>query len=117
MLNQLPIFQRFWQSLLARNLSVVRPLAEALVREGLLAGLPPLYGNMYFPRLPRVQDTRDLAAWMWDHAHIALAPGDFFGAPGFLRLGYGQRFEAVELGFNLFADALRTYCNDEHSRS
>jgi aspartate/methionine/tyrosine aminotransferase len=50
---------------------------------------------------------------MWDRSHIALAPGEFFGAPGFLRLAYGQRAEEVSLGFDMFAEALREYCNDE----
>jgi aspartate/methionine/tyrosine aminotransferase len=116
-LNELPIYQRFWQALLARNLEVVRPISEALVREGLLEGLPPVHGNMYFPRLPQVENARKLAAWMWDRTQIALAPGDFFGAPRYLRLGYGQRFEEVSKGFQTFADALRIYCNDEQRTS
>jgi aspartate/methionine/tyrosine aminotransferase len=82
-----------------------------------LESLPPVHGNMYFPRLPRTNDTRALAAWMWDHAQIALAPGDFFGAPGYLRLGYGQRTEEVKSGFERFAEALRTYCSDVKAKS
>jgi|HigsolmetaAR202D_1030399.scaffolds.fasta_scaffold01455_5 aspartate/methionine/tyrosine aminotransferase len=115
--SELPLYERFWQSLLANNLAVVRPISEALVSEGLLEGLPPVHGNMYFPRLPRTNDTRALAAWMWDHAQIALAPGDFFGAPGYLRLGYGQRTEEVKSGFERFAEALRTYCSDVKAKS
>lgn len=108
-LDDLSIYQRASQSLLARNLETIRPISEQLVAEGLLEGLPPIYGNMYFPRLPRVADTRAFAAWMWDKAQIALAPGDFFGAPDHLRLGYGQRYEDVSAGFKKFADALREY--------
>ncbi len=111
-LDELPIYMRFWQTLLARNLATVRRVCEPLANDGLLDGLPPAHGSMYFPRLPRVANTRDFAVWMWDRAQIALAPGEFFGAPGYLRLGYGQRSEDVSLGFDRFAEALRAYCKD-----
>ncbi|MGB7436766.1 MAG: pyridoxal phosphate-dependent aminotransferase [Candidatus Acidiferrum sp.] len=40
----------------------------------------------------------DLAKQLLDHAHVALVPGEAFGAPGFLRLSYATSIERIDEG-------------------
>jgi aspartate aminotransferase len=40
----------------------------------------------------------ELAKLLLDKAHVALVPGEAFGAPGFLRLSYATSIERIEEG-------------------
>jgi len=44
------------------------------------------------------KDTTKLAKLLLDEAHVALVPGDAFGAPGYLRLSYATSIERIEEG-------------------
>ena len=110
-LEELPVYTQHWRQLLARNLPLMQQLSTLLEAEGLIEGSVPQHGCMFFPKLSRVRDTRTFASWLWDRQRIGVAPGEFFGAPGHLRLGYGQRSEEFATGLAQFADALRTYCS------
>lgn len=47
-------------------------------------------------RLPEIRDDVDLAAWLLEHAGVALVPGTAFGAPGRLRLSFATSMENLE---------------------
>ncbi|NIP19246.1 MAG: aminotransferase class I/II-fold pyridoxal phosphate-dependent enzyme, partial [Xanthomonadales bacterium] len=47
-------------------------------------------------RLEDVRDDVDLAAWMLEHAGVAMVPGTAFGAPGRLRLSFATSIENLE---------------------
>lgn len=47
-------------------------------------------------RLPGVHDDVELAAWMLEHAGVAMVPGTAFGAPGHLRLSFATSLENLE---------------------
>jgi aspartate/methionine/tyrosine aminotransferase len=111
-LDELAVYERHWRNLLARNLPIVQRVSVELEAQGLIEGNVPEFGCMYFPRLTKVRDTRRLATWMWDQSRLGIAPGEFFGAPGHIRIGYGQRSEDVSLALDRFAKALRAYSND-----
>ena len=44
-------------------------------------------------RMPDIRDDVELAAWMLEHAGVAMVPGTAFGAPGHLRLSYATSME------------------------
>ena len=44
-----------------------------------------------------------LAGLMLEHAHVAVVPGEPFGAPGFLRLSYACSMEDIEVGLSRIA--------------
>lgn len=50
-------------------------------------------GNAILPR-----DTTELARQILEKAHVALVPGDAFGAPGFLRISYATSMERIDEG-------------------
>ena len=75
--------------MLAATRPVVERHIEALVADGLLAGDLPPYGCMYFPRVVGVDDTRALAQRLLAEFDVLVAPGEYFGAPGHIRIGFG----------------------------
>ena len=44
-------------------------------------------------RMPNIRDDVELAAWMLEHAGVAMVPGTAFGAPGHLRLSFATSME------------------------
>jgi aspartate aminotransferase len=44
------------------------------------------------------RNTTELAKLLLDQAHVALVPGDAFGAPGYLRLSYATSLDRIEEG-------------------
>jgi aspartate aminotransferase len=57
-------------------------------------------------RARRVDTSLDLATYLLEEAHVALAQGEAFGAPGYLRLSYATSLEHIDEGMRRMADAL-----------
>jgi aspartate/methionine/tyrosine aminotransferase len=108
-IEDLAPYERHWRSVLARNRPLVVEAAAQLQGEGLIVGAVPEHGCMYFPRLTQVSDTRRFASWMWERSRLGLAPGEFFGAPGHIRVGYGQSHQELAEGLALLVAGLREY--------
>ena len=49
-------------------------------------------------RNPRARSCTELAKELLEKAHVALVPGEAFGAPGYLRLSYATSLERIEEG-------------------
>lgn len=47
------------------------------------------HGLCAFPRIEGVDDTRTLVRHLMDTEGVSAVPGEFFGAPGYVRIGYG----------------------------
>ncbi|WP_293473190.1 pyridoxal phosphate-dependent aminotransferase [Phenylobacterium sp.] len=92
-------FEAHWQGVLAKSRPVMERETAALVRDGLLEGDLPPSGCMYFPRVPGAPDTRALARRLLADFDLLVAPGEFFGAPGHIRLGFAADPAAIALGF------------------
>lgn len=108
-LNDPVAYDAHWRSVVARNRPLLVETADLLRSEGLISGEVPEHGCMYFPRLTHVRDTRRFASWMWERSRLGLAPGDFFGAPGHIRVGYGQSHQELAEGLSLLVAGLREY--------
>ncbi len=46
----------------------------------------------------RAKDTMELARQLLEKAHVALVPGEAFGAPGYLRISYATSIERIDEG-------------------
>jgi len=99
-----------WRSVLSENRPILQSSANALVAAGLLEGAVPEYGCMYFPEICGVTDTWALASWLWHGHRLLVAPGEFFGMPGRIRLGCGGSAAELTEGLGRFAAALEQYC-------
>ncbi len=69
-----------------------RPAAvEALSRlksQGVIDIEIPEYGCICFPKIVGVENTKALAQWLMEERNVYVVAGDYFGAPGYLRLGF-----------------------------
>ncbi|MCX7588120.1 aminotransferase class I/II-fold pyridoxal phosphate-dependent enzyme [Phenylobacterium sp. 58.2.17] len=108
-LEDMAPFDDHWRGLLARSRPVLERHAQSMIAEGLLAGELPAHGCMYFPRVVGVADTHAFAEWLWREHHVMVAPGEFYGLPGHVRIGFGGDAEPLDRGLGRFADALRRY--------
>jgi aspartate/methionine/tyrosine aminotransferase len=111
-LDEIGAFEAYWRGLLASNRPLVLEAAERLRAAGLIEGEVPEFGCMYFPRLTRIEDTRRFAAWAWERSLLGIAPGEFFGAPGHIRIGFGQPREQLAAGLAQLASCLHDYPGD-----
>ena len=57
-------------------------------------------------RMPDIRDDVELAAWMLEHAGVAMVPGTAFGAPGHLRLSFATSMENLETCISRIKQAL-----------
>jgi aspartate/methionine/tyrosine aminotransferase len=108
-LEDMAPFDAHWRDLLARSRPVLERHAAVMIGEGLLAGDLPAQGCMYFPRVVGVADTYALADWLWREHRVVVAPGEFFGLPGHVRIGFGGDADQLDRALGRFADALRRY--------
>lgn len=99
-------FEAHWRGLVDASRPIVERHVGALVGAGLLEGDLPPYGCMYFPRVPGVDDTRALARRLLEGFDVLVAPGEYFGAPGHIRIGFGTEPEVVERGLIRLAAGL-----------
>ena len=74
-------------------MATARPIAAAALEDmagqGLIQTGVPLLGCTCFPQLTGVEDTRGLSQWLSAKHGVVVVPGECFGAPGYLRIGYG----------------------------
>jgi aspartate/methionine/tyrosine aminotransferase len=100
-------FDRFF----ADCLTAARPVVERHYREwlaeGLVEGPLPQFGCIWFPRLPGIRDTMEFATSAAERDGVFVPPGDFFGAPGHVRIGFGQEPARLEAALARLGVALR----------
>jgi aspartate/methionine/tyrosine aminotransferase len=81
--------------LLARTKEILgrnRPLLERFLRATpALDAVRPAGGTVIFPRLRGIADSRGFAERALAEQRVCVVPGDFFGAPGHIRIGIGGR--------------------------
>lgn len=107
-LEDMAPFDAHWRGVLAAARPVLRAHVERMVADGLILGEPPAFGCMYFPTVVGAPDTLELASWLWSTEQIVVAPGDFFGQPGHIRIGFGGGATALDDGLaRLHAALLR----------
>lgn len=59
-------------------------------------GTPPVHGLICFPRITGVQDTLKLHEHLVREHDVDVVPGEYFGLPGHVRLGFALEPEALE---------------------
>ena len=103
-------FDVHWRAVLAGARPTVQAHVSAMTQEGLLDGVLPTMGCMYFPKVVGVSNTRALAEWLWTEHGVVVAAGEFFGQPGHVRIGYGGGApEALDRGLARFRSGLKSY--------
>lgn len=91
-------FEAHWRRLIAANRPKVEGPLDALVAAGRLEGGVPPYGCMCFPKVVGVTDTRALARTLLRDFDVLVAPGEYFGLPGHIRIGFGAEANGIATG-------------------
>ncbi|HEX8691001.1 MAG TPA: capreomycidine synthase [Longimicrobium sp.] len=68
---------------------------------------PPAGGVCAFPRFPAIPDTESFCRALAEEHGLLLVPGECFGAPGHVRLGFGRGTEVVRDGLDRLSAGLR----------
>jgi aspartate/methionine/tyrosine aminotransferase len=96
----------------ARARSILEPNLEMLTRFiescASLEWVRPEGGNVAFPLLNGVEDTRDLAARLVADHDTAIVPGHFFDSPSHFRIAFGAASGVFEAGLDRLARSLET---------
>ncbi len=90
-----------------------RPVMEAhhaiWLDEGLAAGQLPARGCITFPRLQGIDDSRHLSAWLAEQYGVVVAPGEYFGAAGHVRIGFAAPEAELDQGLRALRLGLKRY--------
>ncbi|MXO66171.1 pyridoxal phosphate-dependent aminotransferase [Altericroceibacterium endophyticum] len=92
-----PIFDSYW---------------DFWLKEGLVLGKPPEYGCIAFPRLAGIEDTLGFSEWLANRGSVVVAPGEYFGRAGHVRLGIGLAPAKLDYGLQTFTDGLLNWRDD-----
>lgn len=100
-------FEAHWRGILAANRPIVARHAEKMAAAGLIEGVAPAYGCVFFPRIVGCEDSRPVARALWRDHKVLVAPGEYFGQPGHIRVGFGlAQPEKIETGMARLAEGL-----------
>ncbi|WP_230292638.1 pyridoxal phosphate-dependent aminotransferase [Croceicoccus sp. Ery5] len=95
------------------TLAQARPVMESYYAhwrdEGFIEGDLPEFGCIAFPRLTGIADTRRFSDWLADRSGVLVAPGECFGAPGYVRLGFAMDRKRLVYGLDALTDGLKSY--------
>lgn len=84
---------------------VERHLAEWRAAE-LVDGVFPASGCIVFPRLVGIDDTLAFAEQLLEQTGVSVVPGEFFGAAGHIRIGYGQPAPVLDKALGRLGETL-----------
>lgn len=102
----LPRYRQHGQETVAANRPAVLRFAAEMIAAGRLEGAVPPYGCVWFPRLCGLAESDALVEHLREHCGVAVVPGRFFGAPAYIRLGFGGDPAQVSAGLARLAEAL-----------
>lgn len=85
---------------------------ERMVGDGLMGGELPDDGCICFPSLPGIADSRAFSEWLIGRSGIIVAPGEYFGAPGHVRIGFCQEDDKLDIGLRGLEEGLRAYSRE-----
>jgi aspartate/methionine/tyrosine aminotransferase len=107
-LEDMTPFDAYWRDVLAANRPILEKHVGEMMLDGLVAGDIPRAGCMYFPRIVDTPDTATLARKLWEENRVLVAPGEFFGQAGRIRLGFGVADARLDAGLSRLHEALHT---------
>jgi aspartate/methionine/tyrosine aminotransferase len=102
-------FDSYRHSVMAESRPIITAAFAQWCAEGLVEGLLPPYGCICFPRVIGVRNTVEFSTWLAQTHKVRVAPGEYFGAPGFVRIGFGKRRGPLQVALTRFGAGLRAY--------
>lgn len=91
--------------LVSKNRELLCEYLEPLIENEILSGKIPEYGCIYFPKTIGVSDTQTFTKILSDKYQVYVVPGKFFGEPGHIRIGFGEKTEKLKISLEKFTEA------------
>ncbi len=107
------IFEAYRADIMRRARPIMASYHAHWHERGLVAGTLPPFGCIAFPRLVGIDDTVHFSEWLADRCGVIVAPGEYFGAPGHIRIGFARAPADVDYGLQALTDGLIRY-RDRH---
>lgn len=98
-----------WRAHVSRSAPRFAAWFAAMVAQGLMAGTLPDAGCICFPRLVGIDDTRAFSEALMAQSGVIVAPGEFFGLPGHVRIGFCLPDAELDAGLAGLEAALRRH--------
>jgi aspartate/methionine/tyrosine aminotransferase len=77
--------------------------------KGLITGDLPDYGCITFLRLCFIDDTLHFTNWLASRYGVYVVPGEYFGAPGYVRIGFALEPSVLDKSLSLFEQGITEY--------
>jgi len=106
-------FDAHWRSVLEQTRPVIARHFVRLRDAGLLQGTIPDHGCICFPKLVGVDDSLAFSDWLAATYGVAVAPGEYFSAPGHVRIGFSRDAAALDTALGLFGEGLARWTRRE----
>lgn len=105
-LEQPKMFDGYRMRMLARARPIIESYHGYWLDEGLIEGALPAFGCIAFPRLVGIDDTVAFSEWLADRCGVIVAPGEYFGAAGHIRIGFARAPADIDYGLQALTDGL-----------
>lgn len=102
-------FDAWWRGVMAAARPVMQGWFDHWLEAGLVEGRLPDFGCITFPRLVGIADTKAFSSWLADRHGVIVVPGELFGAPGRVRIGFAQEPGELDRALQRFTTGLREY--------
>lgn len=102
-------FDEYVAGEIARSRPAALEELAALESRGLIEVETPDFGCICFPKIIGVDDTRSFAEWLVDKYSLYTVAGEYFGAPGHLRLGFAIDPATLRTGMQRLAEGVEMF--------
>ena len=107
--NRASVFDQWRNDLISAARPVAHARLTAMQEAGLLTFNKQVESCVCFPLVKGVSDTRALSRWLTEHHDVIVVPGECFGQPGHIRVGFAQPVEILTEGLSRLEAGLTAY--------
>ncbi len=108
-LEQRPLFDDYRDGIMRRARPIIESYHAHWRAEGLVEGELPDGACIAFPRVVGIEDTNAFSEWLADRCGVIVAPGEYFGRAGHIRIGFARAPADVDYGLQALTDGLMRY--------
>jgi aspartate/methionine/tyrosine aminotransferase len=102
-------YDAYRRRIMMQTRPVMAAQLEAWTSEGLMTGQLPEFGCICFPRLVGIDDTIAFSDWLAKTHKVRVAPGEYFGKAGHVRIGFAKETDGMSKAFERLTQGLREY--------
>ncbi|MDC7677715.1 pyridoxal phosphate-dependent aminotransferase [Asticcacaulis machinosus] len=102
-------YDAYRRQVMAQTRPVMAKFFDLWHSEGLIEGQMPEHGCICFPKLTGIDDTIAFSDWLAKTHNVRVAPGEYFGAAGSVRIGFAKDITGMTAALERMTHGLRQY--------